>query len=168
MADAPSTSSSVKRKRKRTNDGYCMINCGYCEVPHVKNSHSVINWGLNRDVATRTEHRYKKKPSQVKSLPLPIQIESYPAGNSPSVVTHMDRYTTHGHVVYFYCHFGGGHWGNVHMYKSTIDTWYKLPDCPARDVFVFAIVMIHGELTAISGDNKALTAATMKRYEYQC
>ncbi len=34
------------------------------------------------------------------------------------------------------------------MYKSTIDTWYKLSDCPARDVF--AIVMIHGELTAVS------------------
>ena len=154
MADAPSASRpSVKRK---TNDGYPsdgFVYYRYCEVLHDNNR----NWGLNRDVATRTENRYKEKPSQVMSLPLPIRIESYLAGNAPSAITlhpcHL--YTTHGHVVYFYCYNVDGTFAGIHMYKSTIDTWYKLPNCPARDVF--AIVMIHGDLTAVSGDHKLYT-----------
>ncbi len=139
MADALSTTSSVKRQR--TNDD---------------SNYKYSNWGLDLSVATRRESRYKellRKIQQAKSLP----IRSYLAGNTPSEVKNGltgIRYTTHGHVVYFICSMYSR---SVHMYKSTIDTWYRLPDRPAQIQHVHAIFMIKGELTAIGEDNKLYT-----------
>ncbi len=143
MADALRTTSSVKRQK--TNDDF--------------NHKYISNWGLDLSVATRRESRYKellRKIQQAKSLP----IRSYLAGNTPSEVKNGltgdtgIRYTTHGHVVYFICSMYSR---SVHMYKSTIDTWYRLPDCPAQTQHVHAIFMIKGELTAIGEDNKLYT-----------
>ena len=144
MADAPST-------RKRT--------------PHDSNDKHVSNWGLNLSVATPTEKRYKELQDIrwqswfMKLRPI-HQIKSCLVGRAPSEVIDgfIDDdgnmfYTTHGHVVYFYCTCYRRR--SVHMYKSTIDTWYLLPDCPAQRVC--SIIMIQGELTAIGGDHKLYT-----------
>ncbi len=158
MADAPSTSSVKNRKTNYDfSDGFVKIkkrrycSCSYCVVHDmIDNDKRVINWGLDQSVATRT--CYKKQLQVEESLP--IQIKSYLAGTAPSdgIKAH---YTTHGHVVYLYSHHR-----TVHMYKSTIDTWYLLPDCPAQ--YVCAFIMIYGELTAIGGnsDNNKLYTLT--------
>ncbi len=141
-------------KRQWTNDDSS-------DGDHDYNDKHVSNWGLDLRVATRTENRYKElqtiqQLSQVKSLPT---IKSYLAGSAPSTVKNILNYnrctkicyTTHGHVVYLASTI------YIHMYKSTIDTWYKLPDCPCPFRDVFAIITIKGELTAIGGDNKLYT-----------
>ncbi len=146
MADAPST-------RKRT--------------PHDSNDKHVSNWGLNLSVATPTEKRYKELQDIrwqswfMKLRPI-HQIKSCLVGRAPSEVrggfTDDDGnmlYTNHGHVVYFYCNCIWSRRRSVHMYKSTIDTWYLLPDCPAQRVR--SIIMIQGELTAIGDDHKLYT-----------
>ena len=149
MADVPSTS-GIGTKRQRTQYS------------------TSVNWGLGKN-------RYEEL-RRIRKIEKLSQIKSFLGGTAPSVVSDENtdkkisdisfHYTTHGHVVYFYFRRSR----TVHMYKSTIDTWYQLPDVPlpvTRNYgvqhycaeFPVCITTIQGELTAIREDNKLYTLA---------
>ncbi len=145
--DVPSTS-GIGTKRQRTQYWY-----------------SILGLGKNRYKGLRIIRKIEKL-SQVKS---PI-IKSFLGGTAPYKLSNENtyektddidirfHYTTHGHVVYF--SFLGSR--TVYMYKSTIDTWYQLPDVPlraqsGRAELPVCVTTIQGELTAIGKDNKLYT-----------